>query len=109
MQPFSYARPNTLDALATLLAEGADDKLLAGGQSLLASMKMGLMLPERLIDLQNIAELKGIRIDNKGLHIGAMTTHAAITSSLLVRSFAPGLCELAGHIADAQIRNRGTV
>jgi aerobic carbon-monoxide dehydrogenase medium subunit len=109
MQPFNYACPNTLDALASLLAEGADDKLLAGGQSLLASMKMGLMLPERLIDLQNIAELKGIRIDNKGLHIGAMTTHAAIANSLLVRSFALGLCELSGHIADAQIRNRGTI
>ncbi len=109
MQPFNYARPNTLAELTTLLNEGADDKLLAGGQSLLASMKMGLMLPERLIDLQGITELKGIRIDNKGLHIGAMTTHAAIANSLLIRSFAPGLCELAGHIADAQIRNRGTI
>jgi carbon-monoxide dehydrogenase medium subunit len=109
MQPFNYARPASLAELNILLNEGADDKLLAGGQSLLASMKMGLMLPERLIDLQGIADLKGIRIDSNGLNIGAMTTHAAIANSLLVRSFAPGFCELAGHIADAQIRNRGTI
>jgi aerobic carbon-monoxide dehydrogenase medium subunit len=109
MQPFNYARPNSLDELSALLNTGDDDKLLAGGQSLLASMKMGLMLPERLIDLQSIAELKGIRIDSGALHIGAMSTHAAIAKSLLVCQIAPGLCELAGHIADAQIRNRGTI
>jgi aerobic carbon-monoxide dehydrogenase medium subunit len=109
MQPFNYERPSTLAELTTLLNEGADDKLLAGGQSLLASMKMGLMLPERLIDLQGIDELKGILIQGNALHIGAMTTHATIANSLLVRSFAPCLCELAGHIADAQIRNRGTI
>jgi aerobic carbon-monoxide dehydrogenase medium subunit len=109
MQPFKYERPSSLAQLATLLALGADDKLLAGGQSLLASMKMGLMLPERLIDLQGIAELKGLSIEGNALHMGAMTTHASIANSLLVRSFAPGICELAGRIADAQIRNLGTI
>jgi carbon-monoxide dehydrogenase medium subunit len=109
MQPFNFARPSTLAELTSLLNEGADDKFLAGGQSLLASMKMGLMLPERLIDLQGIDDLKGIRLEGNILHIGAMVTHALIANSLLVRSFAPSLCELAGHIADAQIRNRGTI
>ncbi len=109
MQPFNYARPASLNELAALLSEGADDKLLAGGQSLLASMKMGLMLPQRLIDLQAIPDLQGISLAGNTLRIGAITTHAAMASSLLVRGFAQGLCALADHIADAQIRNRGTI
>jgi aerobic carbon-monoxide dehydrogenase medium subunit len=109
MQPFKYERPANLAQLAVLLAQGEDDKSLAGGQSLLAAMKMGLMLPDRLIDLQAITALKGIDLQAHALNIGAMTTHASVANSMLVRSFAPGLCELAGHIADAQIRNLGTI
>ncbi len=109
MQPFDYARPASLAELAALMTEGGDDKLLAGGQSLLASMKMGLMLPQRLIDLQAIPELQGISLAGNTLRIGAMTSHASIANSLLVRGFARGVCDLAGHIADAQIRNRGTI
>jgi aerobic carbon-monoxide dehydrogenase medium subunit len=109
MQPFKYARPASVSELSSLLKQGGDDKLLAGGQSLLAAMKMGLMQPERLIDLQGIAALSGIRIEANDLHIGAMSTHAAIANSRLVRDFAPGIGALAGHIADAQIRNRGTI
>ncbi len=109
MQPCEYARPASLSELTALLGEGSDDKLLAGGQSLLASMKMGLMQPQRLIDLQAIPELQGISLAGDTLHVGAMYTHAAVANSLLVRGFAEGLCDLAGHIADAQIRNRGTL
>ena len=109
MQPFNYERPASLAALHTLLGDGADNKLLAGGQSLLASMKLGLMQPERVLDLQAIAELRGISLVGDTLHIGAMSTHAALARSQLLRGFAAGVCELAGHIADAQIRNRGTI
>jgi aerobic carbon-monoxide dehydrogenase medium subunit len=109
MQPFKYVRPANLAELTALLSEGADDQLLAGGQSLLAAMKMGLMLPERLLDLQAIDALHGIRVQNETLHIGAMSSHAAVANSRVVRDFAAAVCELAGHIADAQIRNRGTV
>jgi aerobic carbon-monoxide dehydrogenase medium subunit len=109
MQPFKYVRPANLAELTALLSEGADDQLLAGGQSLLAAMKMGLMLPERLLDLQAIDALHGICVQNETLHIGAMSSHAAVANSREVHDFAAGVCELAGHIADAQIRNRGTV
>jgi carbon-monoxide dehydrogenase medium subunit len=109
MQPFKYSRPASLEALTALLDSSVDDKYLAGGQSLLASMKLGLMQPERLLDLQAIPQLQGIGLEGDTLHLGAMTTHDAVANSAVVRGFAPGLSQLAGHIADAQIRNRGTL
>ena len=109
MQAFDYDCPTSVAALASALNQGSDDKLLAGGQSLLAAMKMGLMQPQRLVDLQAIAELQSIHLNQDTLHIGAMSTHATIANSGLIAGFAPGICELAAHIADAQIRNRGTI
>ncbi len=103
-----YEQPATLHAARELLSiEGA--VLMAGGQSLLAAMKLGLNQSAVLIDLQGIKALQEIAVQEGRLMIGAMATHAAIAASPLVREFAPGLCALAHGIADSQVRNMGTM
>src|SRR2546427_12409141 len=108
MQAFNYQTPGSV-ADAAKAAANADAKLLAGGQSLLASMKLGLAAPETLIDLGQIAELKGIKVDADKVTIGAMTTHAAVAASADVKKAIPALAALAGEIGDRQVRNRGTL
>lgn len=108
MQAFAYSNPTALaDAAQQGAASGA--KLLAGGQSLLAAMKLGLAAPESLVDLGAIAELKGISVGGGVVKIGAMTTHAAVAASAEVARAIPALADLAGHIGDRQVRNRGTL
>ena len=107
--PFRYARPDSIDAALQLLRDDVDAKLLAGGQSLLASMKLGLAMPSMLIDLAHIPALTRIARAANGLWIGAMCTHAAIATSAEVRAVAPMLADLASHIGDQQVRNRGTI
>jgi aerobic carbon-monoxide dehydrogenase medium subunit len=93
-----------------MLKDNPEAKLLAGGQSLLASMRLGLSAPNLLIDLQSISQMSGIQTDANGqLWIGAMTTHAAIAASPLTKMFSPMLAGLAHGIADQQVRNRGTL
>ncbi len=108
MQAFDYQTPKTV-ADAVKAAGAEDAKLLAGGQSLLASMKLGLAAPSALVDLGGIAELKGIKVDAGKVVIGAMTTHAAVASSKEVREALPALAALAESIGDRQVRNRGTL
>jgi len=108
MQAFNYQTPGSV-ADAAKAAAGAEAKLLAGGQSLLASMKLGLAAPETLIDLGQIAELKGIKVDKDKVTIGAMTTHAAVAASADVKKAIPALAALAGEVGDRQVRNRGTL
>src|SRR4030095_3860014 len=107
MQAFDYQTPKTV-ADAVKAAGAADAKLLAGGQSLLASMKLGLGAPAALVDLGGIAELKGIKVDGGKVVIGAMTTHAAVAASKEVQQALPALAALAEAIGDRQVRNRGT-
>jgi CO/xanthine dehydrogenase FAD-binding subunit/carbon monoxide dehydrogenase subunit G len=103
-----YEQPASLQAATKLLsAEGA--VVMAGGQSLLAAMKLGLNQSAVLVDLQGIKALQAIALKEGRLMIGAMATHAAIAASPLVRKFAPGLCALARGIADQQVRNMGTL
>ena len=109
MQTMQFKRPNTI-AEAARLAEGeADARLLAGGQTLLPSMRLGLLLPSALIDLGGIADLRGIRADGKQLTIGAMCRHAEVEASRDVRARLPVLARLAASIGDRQVRNRGTI
>ena len=108
MKAFTVERPGTLvDALALK----AGKTWLAGGQSLLASMKLGMNQPDALIDLQDVPELRGINIFDSPsvLKLGAMQTHASIGNAQAVREFCPGLVELANGIADQQVRNIGTI
>lgn len=107
MYAFTFERPATL-ADAVKLA-GAGGKPLAGGQTLLASMKLRLSAPEQLVDLGGIDELAGIRKDGNQLVIGAMTKHADVARNADVKSAFPALAWLADHIGDRQVRAMGTI
>jgi len=107
MYTFDYQRPASAAAAAAALQ--GDARYLAGGQSLVQSMKMRLSASGRLVDLGGVAELKGIRSEGGKLVIGAMTTHAAVAASAEVRRAIPALAELAGDIGDPMVRNMGTL
>ena len=107
MYAFTYERPvSQADALALIQAGG---KALAGGQTLLASMKLRLAAPEQIVDLGAVKELAGIRKEGDALVIGAMTRHADVAESADVRAAIPALAALAGGIGDKQVRARGTL
>lgn len=108
MQAFAYQTPASV-AEAARAAAADDVKIIAGGQSLLASMKLGLAAPAALVDLAAIAELKGITVSGGTVKIGAMTTHAEVAASKEVAAAIPALADLAGRIGDRQVRNRGTI
>ena len=107
MYTFELERPTTTSDAAKLAASGA--KPLAGGQTLLASMKLRLSNPDRLADLSGIADLAGIRREGNTLVIGAMTRHAAVATHADVLATIPALADLAGHIGDPQVRAMGTL
>lgn len=109
MYEFNYHRPNTLEEAADLLSGKDDAQILAGGMTLLPTMKMRLAQPSDLVDLGGIAELSGIEDEGSAVVIGAMTCHAEVAESQLVRSRIPALSSLAAQIGDAQVRNRGTL
>ena len=107
---FGYVAPRSLDeALHLLQQHGEDGKLLAGGHSLLPAMKLRLASPRTLIDLGTVPGLSGVRLEGNRLMIGALTVHADIGSSDLVRKHFPGLVDAASVIGDVQVRNRGTI
>jgi carbon-monoxide dehydrogenase medium subunit len=108
MYAFTFERPSSLADAGKAAAAGGT-KVLAGGQTLLASMKLRLAQPEKLVDLGGIAELAGIRREGNALVIGAMTRHADVASSSDVKSAIPALAELAGGIGDRQVRAMGTI
>lgn len=107
MYAFTFERPTALPDAARLA--GAGGKPLAGGQTLLASMKLRLANPEQLVDLGAVRELAGIRREGDNLVIGAMTRHAEVAASDEVRRAIPALADLAGHIGDRQVRALGTL
>jgi carbon-monoxide dehydrogenase medium subunit len=107
---FGYFAARSVDeALELLSTYGEDAKLLAGGHSLIPAMKLRLSAPRYLIDLGQVPGLSGARIDGETLTIGALTLHADVASSDLVRERLPGLAEAASVIGDVQVRNRGTI
>ena len=107
---FDYARPTALAQVFSLLAQHGDSaRLLAGGQTLLATLNMRLSEPALLIDIGDLVELRGIALNGAMLRIGALTTHAEIEASALVAQHAPLLSQAVPHIAHAAIRNRGTL
>jgi aerobic carbon-monoxide dehydrogenase medium subunit len=104
-----YHRPTSVADAVKLIGQHPDDKLLAGGQSMLPSMRLGLASIEGFIDLSAIPDLTGIRVDGSTIRIGAMTTHATVAASKDVRTRIPALATLAEGIGDRQVRNRGTI
>ena len=111
MQAFGYSEPTTLAKASGAASANAESRYVAGGQSLLAAMKLGLAAPGELVDLSHIAELRGIKVEGNGaaVTIGAMTTHAEVAESLEVGARIPALAALAAGIGDRQVRNRGTL
>ena len=107
MYAFTYERP-TSQADAARLAK-AGGKLLAGGQTLLGSMKLRLASPEQVVDLGAVKDLAGVRKDGNALVIGAMTRHADVAASADVRATIPALAQLASGIGDRQVRAMGTL
>ncbi|PPE68603.1 xanthine dehydrogenase family protein subunit M [Caldimonas thermodepolymerans] len=107
MYAFQLERPTSTAEAARLAAAGA--RPLAGGQTLLASMKLRLVSAEQVVDLSAIGELAGIRRDGNAVVIGAMTRHAEVAGSAEVKAAIPALADLAGGIGDRQVRNLGTL
>jgi aerobic carbon-monoxide dehydrogenase medium subunit len=107
MYAFDYERPASMaDALAKISAGG---QALAGGQTLIASLKQRLAQPGSLIDLAGVAELSGIKKDGNNIVIGAMTRHETVADSADVKAAIPALAALAGGIGDRQVRAMGTM
>jgi aerobic carbon-monoxide dehydrogenase medium subunit len=109
MYPFAYHKPATRDeALAT--ARGHEDaKFLAGGMTLLPTMKQRLAAPPHLVDLNGLNDMRGIVVDAKTVVVGAMTRHVTVATSPDVAAAIPALAALAGMIGDPAVRNRGTI
>src|SRR5947207_230145 len=108
MYAFEYQRAKSVADAAAALSKSSG-KALAGGQSLVGAMKLRLANPGTLVDLSGVAELKGIKKEGDAIVIGAMTTHAEVASSPVVKQSIPALSRLAEGIGDRQVRNRGTV
>ncbi len=107
--PFDYLAPTTVeDAVAALSEHGDEAKILAGGQSLLPVLRMRLNAPEMVIDLGKIEAIRGVRDDGDAIVVGAMTPHSVVGSDPLVAEHAGLVSRAVEHLADAQIRHRGT-
>ena len=109
MYPFTYHRPASLDDVKARLAASEDGRPLAGGMSLLPTMRFRLASCADLVDLNGIESLAGIERGDGHVRIGAMTRHAAVAGSTEVGEAIPALSALAGSIGDVQVRNRGTI
>ncbi len=108
--PFTYHRPQDVESAARLLAQlGEDAKVIAGGQSLVPLLNFRLAAPEHLVDVNAIAGLDGVRVDDGAVELGAMVRVARVQGDAAVGRAHPLLAEAAGWIAHAVIRNRGTV
>lgn len=107
---FNYHRPTSVvEAIQMLATLGGEAKLMAGGQSLIPTLKLRLASPDHLIDLAGISELRNIFVESDSLVIGAMSTHRQVETSAVVANVLPYLSRVAGMIADPQVRNRGTI
>jgi carbon-monoxide dehydrogenase medium subunit len=109
MYEFNYHRPTSIDEARQILEGNEEAKILAGGMTMLPTMKMRLAQPSDLVDLSGIDELTTISDDGDAIVIGAMVTHADVAASDVVKAGIPALAELANTIGDAQVRNRGTL
>lgn len=109
MYAFTYHRPDSVRKASSLLTGKEDAKLIAGGQTLLPTMKQRLASPGNLIDISAIAGLNRIEQTGRSVVIGAMTPHADVANSEIVRNAIPALAELAGMIGDPTVRHRGTI
>jgi carbon-monoxide dehydrogenase medium subunit len=104
-----YYRATSVSDAVQALQRNKGAKLLAGGHSLIPSMKLRVANPPMLVDIGRIKSLNGIKVTRKEVKIGALTTHAAVAASADLKAACPILAEAAAQIADPQVRNRGTI
>ncbi|MDE2486513.1 MAG: xanthine dehydrogenase family protein subunit M [Alphaproteobacteria bacterium] len=109
MNAFDYHRPDSVEAAVAARRSAADGAYLAGGMTLIPTLKQGLAAPSDLVDLGAVAGLSGITVSPERVTIGAMTRHADVAASAEVKRAIPALAFLASEIGDAQVRNRGTI
>ncbi len=109
MYEFNYHKPTSLDEVANLLGANEEAKLVAGGMTLIPTLKLRLAKPSDLVDLAAITSLRGITDAGDALVIGAMTRHAEVHNSAVVKQAIPALAVMAGMIGDPAVRNRGTI
>jgi carbon-monoxide dehydrogenase medium subunit len=109
MHEFAYHRPDSVETAVSRRAGAPDGLYLAGGMTLIPTLKQRLAAPSDLIDLAAIPGLAGITVAGQTVIIGAMTRHADVAASPEVRRAIPALAYLAGHIGDRQVRHRGTL
>lgn len=109
MYAFEYHRPASLKEALGLLSENDEAKILAGGHTLLPTMKQRLAGPSHLVDLGRITELRGIERTGDAVTIGAMTRYAEIAESPVLREAIPALAEMTGTVGDPHVRHRGTI
>jgi carbon-monoxide dehydrogenase medium subunit len=109
MYSFQYQKAKSVDDAAKIISKNAEAKLLAGGQSLIAAMKLRLAKPSDLVDIGGVKDLAGIKVDSKAVTLGAMSRHAEVAASAAVKKAIPALASLAGGIGDRMVRNMGTV
>ena len=109
MYEFEYSHATSLDDAASRLGGDEDARLVAGGMTLLPTLKLRLAKPSQLIDLAGLPELKGISEEGDAVVIGAMTRHGDVNRSDVVKRAIPALAAMAGMIGDPAVRNRGTI
>lgn len=109
MYDFNYHRASSVADAASKLSGADDGKIVAGGMTLIPTLKQRLASPSDLVDLAGCSDLVGISVSGDSVTIGAMTTHAAVAGSADVRSALPALADLASNIGDQHVRNRGTI
>jgi carbon-monoxide dehydrogenase medium subunit len=109
MYAFTHHSASSVDDAVKTLGANEDAKFLAGGQTLLPTMKQRLAAPPHLIDLGKLKELRGIEVSGDKLVVKAMSRHYDVATSDAVKTFQPGLAELAGLIGDPAVRHRGTI
>ncbi|MDZ5697172.1 xanthine dehydrogenase family protein subunit M [Chelativorans sp. M5D2P16] len=109
MYQTTYHRASSVSEAVKALTEADDGKFVAGGQTLIPTMKQRLAAPSDLVDLRHIAELKGVTVSGDSVKIGAGTTHAEVASDAALARACPAICHLAGHIGDPHVRHMGTL
>ena len=109
MYAFDYKRPSSLAEATEMLRNSDDGRVVAGGHTLIPTLKQRLASVSDLVDLAGVGELRGISSSDGVLTIGAMTPHAEVAACSIVQDAIPALAELAGGIGDPQVRNKGTI
>ncbi|MCW5746952.1 MAG: xanthine dehydrogenase family protein subunit M [Alphaproteobacteria bacterium] len=109
MYDFAYHKPKSVADAVAALKKASEGKLMAGGMTLIPTLKQRLARPSDVVDLAGVGDLRGIKSDGKSVTIGGMTRHGEVATSADVAKVVPALAKLAAGIGDTQVRNRGTI